>query len=291
MAGEGRAGKGVALMVGAQFAFCGMCALVRCASNIDAYKTTLFRFVIGLGLLGTAALFGKIKLTFVHGRLLFLRGLFGGVAVFILFLSISRLGIGKGTVINYTFPIFAAILGALFLKERIGIAKAVAIAGAFVGIYLLAVDDSSGWGRLAAFGTHEAVALLGAVCSGTAVVLVKRLHDTDSTYAIFFAQCLIGLWLMIVPANLVPCAIGYSGGILLLGIGVSAAGAQLLMTEAYRHVSVTTGSLLMMLLPVLNLVVGVTIFQESVSPRSVLGSIIVIACCIAVLIPGDRPRP
>ena len=58
--------KGAALIMLSTVAFCIMSGLVRYASDIDPYKTTLFRFIVGLGMLGTAALFGKIRLRFNH---------------------------------------------------------------------------------------------------------------------------------------------------------------------------------------------------------------------------------
>ena len=70
--------QGVILILASTVVFSLMSGLVRYASDIDPYKTTLFRFVVGLGMLGTAALFGRIKLKCVNGPLLLLRGLFGG---------------------------------------------------------------------------------------------------------------------------------------------------------------------------------------------------------------------
>ncbi|HNT36617.1 MAG TPA: EamA family transporter, partial [bacterium] len=102
---DNRLAKGFLLMMGANVTFCVMSGLIRNASNIDAYKTTLFRFIIGLALLGVAAIAGKIKLRFVNIRFLFLRGIFGGLAVFFFFLSIAKLGVGKGTVLNSLYPI------------------------------------------------------------------------------------------------------------------------------------------------------------------------------------------
>jgi len=280
--------KGATLMVAASVVFCLMSGLVKYASNIDPYKVTLFRFVIGLGLLGTAALFGRIKLTFTHGPFLFLRGLIGGIAAFIFYLSISKLGLGKATVICYSFPIFGSIGSVIFLKEKIRALKAAAILTAFLGIYLLTTDDTAGFSLWAAFGRYEAIAIFGAMLGGTAVVLIKKLHDTDSAYAIFFAQCAIGLWLLIVPANAVPCSIGYSGGILLLCIGITASAGQLLMTQGYQHVSVATGSLLLMLTPVLNYLIGTIIFHEPIFVRSIVGAVIVIGSCAIVLAANDR---
>ena len=286
--GKSQTAKGVELMVAANVFFCLMSALVKYASNIDSYKTTLFRFVIGLGLLGTAALFGKIKLKFVHGHFLFLRGLFGSIAVFIFFLSITKLGIAKATVLICSYPIFASIFSAIFLKEKIGILKLTAILMAFVGIYLITMDNSIGSFSLAALGKYELITILGAVLSGIAVVFVKKLHDTDSSYAIFFAQCIIGLWLVIIPAGATHCVIGYWGAIILVCIGVTATVGQLLMTEGYRHTTVTTGSLLAMLVPVLNYFVGVIIFNEAISLRSIIGAVIVIGSCMVVLAVNDK---
>lgn len=275
-------------MILSNLAFCVMAGLVRYAETIDSYKTSLFRFVIGLALLGVAALWGKIELKFVHGPFLFLRGFFGGIAVFLFYLSIIKLGVGKGTVLSYTYPIFASIFGVIFLKEKIGIYKWIAILAALAGIYLLAVKPNSSFSSGYALGKYEMLSVLGAVLAGIAVVLVRHLHLTDSTYAIFFSQCAVGLWLVIIPANLVPLTLGYAGGVLLLCIGISATVAQLLMTESYRYLSVTVGSLLALLVPVLNMFIGVFLFRESLSLRSIIGALIVILACTLVLIQKDN---
>jgi drug/metabolite transporter (DMT)-like permease len=261
-----------------------MSGLVRYASDIDPYKKTLFRFVVGLGILGTAALLGRIKLRFVHGPLLFLRGLFGGTAILIFFWSITKLGVGKATVLIYSFPIFGSIFSAVFLKEKLGPAQVVSMIAAFIGIGLLASDNGEAASLLALPGRYELVTIFGAMLGGVALVLVKKLHDTDSSYAIFFAQCVIGLWIVVVPANTAPCSLGWLGGLLLVTIGITSAVGQLLATEGYRHLPVATGSLLGMLVPVLNYVLGVTLFDERISVHSVLGSATVLAACVIVLL-------
>ncbi|MBN2181841.1 MAG: DMT family transporter [Sedimentisphaerales bacterium] len=280
--------KGTMLILASTVFFCLMSALVRYASDIDPYKTTLFRFVVGLGILGTAALFGRIKLKFVNGPLLFLRGLFGGAAILLCFFSIAKLGVGKGTVLIYSFPIFTSIFSVIFLKEKIGLVKIAAILAAFFGIYLLACDNGESSALLNFLGRNELLAVLGAVLGGLALVIVKKLHDTDSSYAIYFAQCAIGLWIVAVPANIVPCSIGFSGGLLLVAIGATATIGQLLSTEAYRYVEISTGSLLGMLVPVLNYIVGVTIFDEFVSWKSVIGATAIVGACVIVLVKNNK---
>lgn len=280
--------KGILLILASTAAFCLMSGLVRYASDIDPYKTTLFRFIVGLGILGTAALLGKIKLRFVNGPLLLFRGLTGGIAILILFFSISKLGVGKGTVLIYSFPIFGSIFSSIFLKERIGVIRFGAILMAFAGIYLLAADNGQGLLLLGVLGKYELIAIFGAMLGGVALVSVKKLHDTDSSYAIYFAQCVIGLWIVVVPANIVSCSIGISGGLLLVAIGATSTVGQLLSTEGYRYVQVATGSLLGMLVPVLNYFLGVVVFGEVISWRSVVGSAIVLGSCVVVLLKSNN---
>jgi drug/metabolite transporter (DMT)-like permease len=280
--------KGIVLILISTVFFCLMSSLVKYASDIDPYKTTLFRFIVGLGILGTAALFGKVKLNFVHGPLLFLRGLFGGTAILIFFMSVPKLGVGKGTVLIYAFPIFGSIFSSIFLKEKIGIVRLIAILAAFVGIYFLAADNGNGFSFLDILGKYELLAIFGAMLGGMALVLVKKLHDTDTSYTIYFAQCVIGLWIVVVPANVVPCSIGFSGGLLLVAIGITATIGQLLSTEAYRYVQVPTGSLLGMLVPVMNYFVGVMVFNEVISWRSIIGTAAVLGSCVVVLLKSDN---
>ncbi len=282
--------QGTVLILASTVVFSLMSALVRYASDIDPYTTTLFRFVVGLGILGTAALLGKIRLKFVNGPLLFFRGLFGGTAILIYFFSIAKLGVGKGTVLIYAFPIFGSIFGSIFLKEKIGLIRLGAILMAFCGIYLLAADNGDGSPSIGVLGKYELLAIFGAMLGGMALVLVKKLHDTDSSYAIYFAQCVIGLWIVVVPANIVPCSIGFYGVLLLLAIGVTATAGQLLSTEAYRYVEIATGSLLGMILPVMNYFIGVTIFGESFSWQSFIGSSTVIGSCVIVLLKNNRKK-
>ena len=154
---------------------------------------------------------------------------------------ISTIGIAKATVAFYSSPIFATIGSALFLREKVSPQKWLVILSAFIGIYLIATSSTQSFDRI---GLYDFLATMGALSAGVAVVLVKKLRDTESSHSIFFAQCIVGFWLVLLPANVVTSTIGLSGGLLLLAIGVTAAAGQLMMTYSYRYLPVSTGSLI-----------------------------------------------
>ncbi|MBN1553599.1 MAG: DMT family transporter [Phycisphaerae bacterium] len=282
--------KGAALIVGSSVAYAGMSVLIKqiTAMGIDSYKTTLFRFVIGLALLSTAALFGKIQLVFNKGWLLFVRGLIGGGCVLIFFATLSKIGVAKGTVLMFTSTIFASLFSALLLKERISPLKWLAIGAAMAGIYLVGTSKTEGvsW---TSFGFYELLAIVGGMMSGLIKCMIKKLHATDTSYSIFFSMCAMGIWVVVVPANLIPCRIGIWGGILLLGVGALGALGQLIGTEGYRHLPVSLASLLELSFPVFNLVIGVLLFREPLSPTGLIGSGMILASCAAMILMNRRP--
>jgi drug/metabolite transporter (DMT)-like permease len=262
--------------------FCMAGCLIKYGAYIGAYKLAFFRFVIGLGLIATAVMSGRVKLVFVNKRLLFLRGLAGGIAVCIALLSITRLGLGKGMVLVCSYPIFASVISAVFLKERLRLFDAGAILTAILGIYLIAYEKQLGFSLLV-FGRYELLAVLGAVIAGITVTLIRKLHDTDNSLAIYFSQCAVGMWLVIVPAFRTAGEVGVKGIFILLGIGATVTVGQLLMTEGFKYVPVKIGSLLLMLEPVLCYLAGVAMFGEPLTWPCLLGSVLVISSCAVVL--------
>ncbi len=279
---------GAASLLASTVIFAVMALLVKYVQTegIDIYKVTLFRFAIGGILLATLAMLGIIRLEFHSRFLLFLRGLLGGAAVFLYFLSIFKIGLAKGTVISSSSPIFATIGGIVFLGEENTLKKWMLVLAAFAGIILIASGRDGG---LAGFGVWEALAVTGAVMAGGAYVVIRILAATDTPYAIFMSQCAIGFWLVVIPANLKECQVGISGGVLLLLVGLCAAAGQLLMTWAFKHVRVSTGSLLGLLTTVINVFVGILLFGEKLLPVGIAGCVLVIAACALIVLVEKAP--
>lgn len=278
--------KGVLLTLGSVVFFALMAVLVKAIPNVSSYQTTFFRFAIGVGIIGILSLFGIIHLRFNDKMGLFWRGFVGGIAVYLFYLAILKLGVGKGSVYIYSYPIFATLFSMVILKEKVEPIKFVVIFISFAGLVLLSVGD--GKESLAGVGIYELIAIAGSVITGLAVVFVKKLHDSDNSYAIFFSQCIVGFWMFLIPSGATQAKGNLTELLLLVLVGVVATIGQLFMTEGYKYVNVATGSILQSLVPVFNLFSGWMIFQERYSPVEMLGAFIIVGSCLALVIINFR---
>lgn len=273
--------KGILLTLGSVVFFALMAVLVKAIPNVSSYQTTFFRFTIGVGIIGILSLFGVIKLKFNDWKGLFWRGFVGGIAVYLFYLAILKLGVGKGSVYIYSYPIFATIFSMLILKEKVEPLKFVIIAVSFAGLILLSVGG--GKGSLAGMGIYELIAIAGSVTTGLAVVFVKKLHDSDNSMAIFFSQCIVGFWMFLIPSGVTQAKGNLTEILLLVLVGIVATIGQLFMTEGYKYVNVATGSLLQSLVPVFNLFSGWLIFNEKYSFIEMIGAFVIVGSCFLLV--------
>jgi drug/metabolite transporter (DMT)-like permease len=273
--------RGILLTLGSVVFFALMAVLVKAIPNVSSYQTTFFRFTIGVGIIGILSLFGIIKLKFNDWKGLFWRGFVGGIAVYLFYLAILKLGVGKGSVYIYSYPIFATIFSMLILKEKVEPVKFVIIAISFAGLILLSVGG--GKGSLAGMGIYELIAIAGSVTTGLAVVFVKKLHESDNSMAIFFSQCIVGFWMFLIPSGVTQAKGNMTEILLLILVGVVATIGQLFMTEGYKYVNVATGSLLQSLVPVFNLFSGWFIFNEKYSFIEMIGAFVIVGSCFLLV--------
>lgn len=278
--------KGILLTLGSVVFFALMAVLVKAIPNVSSYQTTFFRFTIGVGIIGILSLFGIIKLKFNDWRGLFWRGFVGGIAVYLFYLAILKLGVGKGSVYIYSYPIFATIFSMIILKEKVESVKFAIIAVSFAGLILLSVGG--GKGSLAGMGIYELIAIAGSVTTGLAVVFVKKLHESDNSMAIFFSQCIVGFWMFLIPSGVTQAKGNLTEILLLVLVGIVATIGQLFMTEGYKYVNVATGSLLQSLVPVFNLLSGWLIFNEKYSSIEMIGAFVIVGSCFMLVFVNFR---
>jgi drug/metabolite transporter (DMT)-like permease len=262
------------IMASSSVLFSAMSMLIPFTRGVSTSIIVSARFVVGIAVILALALMGFTRLRAVNTWWLILRGIIGATSVYFFFRGITMLGLGKGTVLNYTYPIFAALLAPLVVKEKLTWDVLAAALVSFIGIWLVVNP-----GTIASIGVEDLLALLGGVLSGVAVVAIKKLRETDSPYIIYLAQCVFGLLVVGWPTVTSSFHFAMREWVILLALGIFATGAQLAMTWAYKHVRATEGSLLAFLVPVLNVILGVIVFGEQMHLGTVIGSVIVLLCC------------
>ncbi len=278
----------IALKSTAVFWFMVMAALIKATSqDVPPGQAVFFRSFFAIPvILVWLALRGELR----HGLITrnpmnhILRGVLGASAMGMTFAGLGLLPLPEVTAIGYATPIFAVILAALVLGERIRVIRISAVLLGLAGVLIMVWPRLSGGASLrdaAAFGA--VLILIATMARATVQILVRKMVETEHTAAIVFyfsvtASCLSLLTLpfgwVIPPANTVGLLVlaGLLGGI-----------AQILVTSAYRFGAAS------MLAPVdyssmlFAILIGYVWFDELPTPVMLAGAVLVIAGNILVI--------
>lgn len=213
-----------------------MAACVKLASNqgIPVLEIVAARALVSL-LLSYADI-RRLKLSPLGHRkdLLIARGSVGAIALLCVYYALTEIPLAEATVIQYLHPMFTAILALFFLKERVQPATLACIILSFAGLLFIARPD---W----IFGTSTELpslailaAVLGAMGSAIAYVLVRKLNETEHSSVIIFYFPLIAL-----PLSLVLLGDGFvmpgpKSLITLLLVGIFTQVGQIGLTKAMQ---------------------------------------------------------
>ncbi|WP_407160304.1 DMT family transporter [Bradyrhizobium sp. STM 3557] len=109
------------------------------------------------------------------------------------FFALTLIPIGQVVAIEFTMPIWTALLAASFLGERITLFKLAAIALGLVGVIVIVRPDTG------SVNPGQLIALVAAIGFGISIALVKSLTRTEPTVSIIF-------WMLVVQfcAGLFP---------------------------------------------------------------------------------------
>ena len=249
------------------------CSTVR---HIDPWLTMSFRFAFGM--LMTVVLFApsgtlNVRRSFMSWMLAS-RGIMGALGTAAYYSTVGPLGAGKATLIGNTWCVWAAIMAAFVLHERLGIAKILGIAVAVIGLGLL-TDISPA--SLALDGKWEAVSLGGAILAAMVVVVIRQLTKTETSATIFASQCVYGLLLALPFAaqHVIHLNAG-DYGFLIIAATCAAVG-QLAMTEGFRFLTVAAGGSFQITLPLVISMGGIVFFGEHFTLVQAVGGALILA--------------
>lgn len=191
-----------------------------------------------LTLLFTFVLLRRASIPFWGRRkgLLVLRGLLGFVGLSCVYHAVTVLPLAEATVIQYTHPVFTALLASLFLGEPLRARVLQSMAMSMVGVVLVAQPETLFGARAEPLDPLALlVALGGAFFSSAAYVVVRRLGRSEHPLVIVFYFPFVAL-----PASLpatVPVALWPTAWewLALLGVGLFTQLGQVWITKGLAH--------------------------------------------------------
>lgn len=260
-------------------------AITALDNTMPSSVISFVRILCNLVILLIPAIFGGNAASLLgDGRpSLWLRGLFGAVALMLSFAAITRIGPGESAFLNACNGVFVALLGPLILRQRNSLLGWLAIIGSFIGVSLIFTPGAESADLLG-----RAMALTSGFLSALAYLMVARAGRSNSPSSVIFYFCLVALMVHLLYFACYGYKLPDRAEIwgLLLVTGILGSGAQYFMTRAYQAAPAALVSAVGYLAPVLSLGWGILFFSQFPSQTALLGSLLILL--FGVLLPFLR---
>lgn len=200
-------------------------------------------------------------------------------------LAITLIPLAQVVSIEFTMPIWTAILAVSLLGERMTVWKNVAVVLGLVGVIVIVRPGSAG------VSVGQLVALATAVGFGISITMIKSLTRSDSVLTIMFWMVVVQSTVGLLPALYVwvwPSAIGWAWVVLIAFCGTF---SHYCMTRALRHADATVVVPMDFLRVPLSAVVGWLVYTESIDMLTALGAALILAGNLLNLKGAGRSPP
>jgi drug/metabolite transporter (DMT)-like permease len=209
--------------------------------------------------------------------LLMARGMIGALALMCVYTALVNIPFADATVIQYLHPMFTAVLAIIFLRERLQFSTCLCIVLSFIGL-LLIVRPAFLFGTWAAAYPLWAVAcaVVGALGSAVAYVLVRKLSATEDASVIIFYFPLMALPVSLFflgDAIILPQ--GWAWGSLFM-VGLATQIGQIGLTKAMQTATASQATSLSYLQVVFAVLLGALIFDEIPTLWTLLGAALIL---------------
>lgn len=162
------------------------------STSMDPIEIVFYRNLLGILIILYS--FHKVKVSIDTSKLhlLFLRGLFGSLAMVLFFYTIATIPLGVAVVLNKTSPFFVTILAYYLMKETISIRTFFALIIGFIGIIFI----------MKPFGIEisfeHILGVLGGFFAAAAYATIKKIKDIYDARLIMLSFMGVGILIPIV---------------------------------------------------------------------------------------------
>jgi drug/metabolite transporter (DMT)-like permease len=215
------------------------------------------------------------------------RGVSGFVSLFMFFYALTELPIATAMSLNYTSPLFVAVLFTALTRERVGGMLVAALGIGFAGAALLlrpSIGADQWWPAVVGLGSGA----LAAVAYWNVQQLVRADEPVERVVFYFALFSTAGAFVWMLPQTWHP--VTRSNAWSLVGVAVFGTIGQLLLTEAYGKGKALVSAALSYSGIVFSAILGAVVFGERLPAIAWAGIVLIVAAGMMALRYGPR-RP
>ena len=263
-----------AWMMGALVSFAAMAIAGREISReLDTFQLMFFRSIIGLIIVVSIGSFlpgGLRSFKTDRQKLHTVRNLFHFVGQFCWFYAITLISLAEVFALEFTTPIWVAIVAPLVLKESMSKGRAFAVVIGFIGVLIVLRPG------LTEFGVGHMAMLIGAVGFATSMLTTKKLSATESPLTILFWMAVIQAPMGLVGSLSHFVIPGLWTSLWLLVVGICGFTAHYCITQSFRWADATVVAPMDFFRLPLIAFVGMSFYSEALDPFVFIGGAVIL---------------
>lgn len=266
--------RGMLAALGAFFMFSLMSVFAKLLSeNHSVIEIGFYRNLVAtLPFLIMIFIFGRREILIIKSRpaAVGFRAVLGAVSLVTTFAAFSIMPMAETAVLLFTASLFIPILGVVFLREHVGAYRWVAVLIGFVGVTIMA----SPAGNVSTLGII--VALAASLMHATLQIVLRYLGKFESPETVTFYFVVVGTLVTALPLPFVAVTPTLDEIPLFLGVGLTGAAAQWLISVAFRNAPAAVVTVFNYTGIIWAMLFGWMIFDDWPLPAVLVGAAVVI---------------
>jgi len=252
------------------------------SAELNTFQILFFRSVIGLVIISAILSWsGWAQVKSTKLRLHFIRNVAHYIGQFGWFYAISLIPLAQVFAIEFTIPIWTALIAPFLLSERLTTSRILVVVIGFIGILIILRPG------MVPFEIGAISALIAAIGYALSHTLTKKLTRTDTPLAVIFYMTVIQL-----PMGAIPSLMEWTTPSIamlpwLLVVGVTALSAHYCMARAFAHAdAVVVVPMDFLRLPMVAML-GLFLYGEALDPWVLAGAVVILGA-ITINIVSER---
>ncbi|WP_066221889.1 DMT family transporter [Aliarcobacter cryaerophilus] len=261
-------------------------ALFLYEEGLNVNSVIFYRFIFASILLAIFMLIKKdsFYLKFKEIILLALLGLLFGISAVSLFNSFLYMDAGLASTVLFIYPIFVAIIMALFFKEQNSIITILSIVFAFIGVVLLYESDGA---NVSNFGIF--LVIVSSLCYAIYIVIINQYLKMSALKVTFYSMLFCTITILIhsffdSSLNIMPL-VNFNMWFYTIFLALVPTIISLLfLIKAIQLIGSTSASILGALEPLTAVLIGVYVFNEKITFWLVIGIVFILFGVILIVL-------